>query len=529
MGLDHMTMQKESHVEDDGRMTAGKVQTICRENGGYNTKCLNEKLYLHFKGWPRIENLDEFTGARCVWLEGNGLQNIDGLQCCPKLRQIYLQQNCIKTIENLEGLDELSCINLSENFITKIENLGCLKRLETVQLNNNNIATLEDFEGIRECQGLRVIELSKNQIDDPAIVDVLASIPDLRLLKLDGNPVIRKISSYRKTMIVRLKNLTYLDDRPVFEEERLTAEAWARGGVEAEKMERQRQRAFKKAQEERRHKAFFQMVEEGKKERRAREKAETRRQKQQEVIDRSRGEAVQEDSVVENEEVQRRDMLQEELVNKLEDEMQQQKPSKKDGKRRTKCVIREVTGDTAAKPIAKTTITEVNETPQDSKIAEQGDTEPKQSVSVPNATKRRAKSRKDRLRSAMAAVEAERQSGLSKATVQVEAEKHEESVCMVSRFAQLSNSQIEEKLSGGGNIADKEDDEAELITGSTDTKSNTNNLQAGSDAPTEMWGTKACSDVLAKASEMESELDDMDAACAVADDMTALLDVDELD
>jgi len=53
---------------------------------------------------------------------------------------------------------------------------------------------------------------------------VLESLPDLRLLKLDGNPVVRSIKGYRKTMISRLKNLTYLDDRHVFEEERLTAE-----------------------------------------------------------------------------------------------------------------------------------------------------------------------------------------------------------------------------------------------------------------------------------------------------------------
>ena len=35
----------------------------------------------------------------------------------------------------------------------------------------------------------------------------------------------------------------------------MTAEAWGRGGVEAEKIERSRQRACKKATEERRHKA----------------------------------------------------------------------------------------------------------------------------------------------------------------------------------------------------------------------------------------------------------------------------------
>lgn len=68
------TMSRVAHVEvpNDGRMTSQIVQKLCKESGGYNTKCLNEKLYLHFKGWPRIENLEEFTGARVVWLEGNG-------------------------------------------------------------------------------------------------------------------------------------------------------------------------------------------------------------------------------------------------------------------------------------------------------------------------------------------------------------------------------------------------------------------------------------------------------------------------
>lgn len=35
-------------------------------------------------------------------------------------------------------------------------------------------------------------------------------------------------------MTIALKNLYYLDDRPVFEIERLAADAWAKGGAEAE-------------------------------------------------------------------------------------------------------------------------------------------------------------------------------------------------------------------------------------------------------------------------------------------------------
>ena len=63
-----------------------------------------------------------------------------------------------------------------------------------------------------------------------------------------GNPVIRDIQNYRKTTIVRIKSLTYLDDRPVFDNERRIAEAWSEGGLEGEREERQRQRDEERAE-----------------------------------------------------------------------------------------------------------------------------------------------------------------------------------------------------------------------------------------------------------------------------------------
>jgi len=79
------------------------------------------------------------------------------------------------------------------------------------------LETYEDLEHLKNCPSVRVLELSKNRIADPRIVEILEAMPDLRLLKLDGNPVIRSIPQYRKTLICKLKGLTYLDDRPVFE------------------------------------------------------------------------------------------------------------------------------------------------------------------------------------------------------------------------------------------------------------------------------------------------------------------------
>ena len=61
-------------------MTFEDIKQTCVDNGGYRTPCLNDKLYLHFKGYPKIQNLEPFTGVRCMWLEANGIAVIENLE-----------------------------------------------------------------------------------------------------------------------------------------------------------------------------------------------------------------------------------------------------------------------------------------------------------------------------------------------------------------------------------------------------------------------------------------------------------------
>jgi dynein assembly factor 1, axonemal len=42
------------------------------------------------------------------------------------------------------------------------------------------------------------LDIQSNRIEDEAILDVVAAIPDLRVLYLMGNPVVNKIRHYRK-------------------------------------------------------------------------------------------------------------------------------------------------------------------------------------------------------------------------------------------------------------------------------------------------------------------------------------------
>ena len=108
-------------------MTPEVIAETCIENNGYETPELNDKLYLHFKGYQRIENLDAYTGCKGLFLESNGLTKIEGLEALVELRTLYLQENLLERIEGLESNVDLDTLNLSQNCLHKIENVAHLK------------------------------------------------------------------------------------------------------------------------------------------------------------------------------------------------------------------------------------------------------------------------------------------------------------------------------------------------------------------------------------------------------------------
>jgi hypothetical protein len=249
-------------------MTAAKLKELCKKDSLYMTPYLNDKLYLHYKGFRSIENLGPYTGLRVIWLEGNGLASIHGLEAQADMRTLYLHENVIERIENLEHMVELNTLNLSKNCIRRLEGLAQCTKLQTLLVAHNHLTTVEDVEHLRALPSLTTLDLQENRLEDPAVVDVLVDLPQLAVLYLMGNPCVKKLRHYRKVVVGRIKTLKYLDDRPVFDDERARCDAWyaayvAEGeaaAMAAERATMERLKREKAELEERNFNAFAEFV-----------------------------------------------------------------------------------------------------------------------------------------------------------------------------------------------------------------------------------------------------------------------------
>jgi len=169
----------------------------------YRTFELNEKLYLHFKGFNKLENMHLFPELKCLYFEGNGLRSMLGLEACPQMRTLNVHENIITKMEGLQTMIDLRTLQVSDNCIQKIEGMAMCTKLITLYMKNNNVGRggLDDLRGLLECPSIEVVDLQNNEIhDETCLEEIFMKMPALKVLYLFKNDCTKRIKNYRKTI-----------------------------------------------------------------------------------------------------------------------------------------------------------------------------------------------------------------------------------------------------------------------------------------------------------------------------------------
>ena len=159
--------RKEAAEAGDGvpTLTPARIVLSCREHDGFESPELNDRLYLHFGGFRRIENLEPYTKVKALWLDSNALSTIEGLSHMRELRCLYLQQNAILRVgAGLAGLLKLQTLDLSSNRLDALDGLDQLPLLQTLVLAKNALASAATLRHLQGCLALTNLDLSDNAL-----------------------------------------------------------------------------------------------------------------------------------------------------------------------------------------------------------------------------------------------------------------------------------------------------------------------------------------------------------------------------
>eukprot|EP00658_Telonema_sp_P-2_P004504 TRINITY_DN1167_c0_g1_i1.p1 TRINITY_DN1167_c0_g1~~TRINITY_DN1167_c0_g1_i1.p1 ORF type:complete len:285 (+),score=70.94 TRINITY_DN1167_c0_g1_i1:104-958(+) len=225
---------QESPDEDLTVMTATNIRRLCKEHGLYLMPNLNDRLYLQDQGFRKIQNLEEYSRLRALWLDNNAIHTLENLDQLVELQCLYLRHNSLEDLQGIEALGTLETLDVSGNFITSLGDLTAQTKLTEVLASNNHLSSLDDVQTLTAATQLRTLDLSHNQISAPeeedpwAFVQFLEDFRVLENLNMEGNPIICQVPAWRMSVVARLPHLRTLDGVAVTDADRNGASQWAK-------------------------------------------------------------------------------------------------------------------------------------------------------------------------------------------------------------------------------------------------------------------------------------------------------------
>uniref|UniRef100_A0A3P8UK33 Leucine rich repeat containing 9 n=1 Tax=Cynoglossus semilaevis TaxID=244447 RepID=A0A3P8UK33_CYNSE len=161
-----------------------------------------EVLHLSHNCISNMANLQlsRLTNLKALFLQGNEISQVEGLEGLHQLRELFLDKNRIKTLSENSFISQNSLLEL--------------------HLTENRIRELNHLDPLAE---LRKLFLGMNKLQDMAELEKLDLLPSLMELSVVGNPVARN-SLHRPAVVLHLSQLQVLDGVTITLEERTRAE-----------------------------------------------------------------------------------------------------------------------------------------------------------------------------------------------------------------------------------------------------------------------------------------------------------------
>ncbi len=122
--------------------------------------------------------LSDLIGLTILDAESSSISDIEGIQYCTDLEELWLLSNTIIDISPLAGLVNLTILDLSDNNIVDISPLAGLVNLTYLELSSNNIVDISPLDGL---VNLATLYLLDNNIVDISPLDGLVNLTTLYL------------------------------------------------------------------------------------------------------------------------------------------------------------------------------------------------------------------------------------------------------------------------------------------------------------------------------------------------------------
>ncbi|CAF0870863.1 unnamed protein product, partial [Brachionus calyciflorus] len=195
--------------------------------------CLNNNkidcLFPKQKSQNQIQNIPEqiLPSLEVLHLAFNGINDLVAFQIgrLTSLKALFLQGNEITKIEGLDTLRELRELVLDKNKIKAIGEysfVGQGNRLLELHMEENRIRDLNNIQVLKHLQKLYV---ANNKMNDYSDIEKLMEMNNLYEVSMINNPISRR-PHYRITMVFKIKRLKILDMIEVSEDDRIKAEIY---------------------------------------------------------------------------------------------------------------------------------------------------------------------------------------------------------------------------------------------------------------------------------------------------------------